>query len=185
MYRENWDNVQVAFFDPGVVGNIFFNTNGQNFLIKGVETSLVARVTTGLTLQGAASWNQSRADEFAGPAQQQSGQPRLRQADHERLQRLRQQLRAGHQPLRPDRLPERQCAADPVQPARPLRVERRRLHAVRAVRRHPQRPFLHAGRFESLRSRRPAASAPADCGSRIPLTRPTTPPSGSRRMPGT
>jgi iron complex outermembrane receptor protein len=60
IYRENWDNVQVAFFDPGVVGNIFFNTNGQNFIIKGLETSLVARVVTGLTLQGAASWNNSR-----------------------------------------------------------------------------------------------------------------------------
>jgi len=42
VYRENWDNVQVAFFNPGLVGNIFFNTNGQNFLIKGIETSLVA-----------------------------------------------------------------------------------------------------------------------------------------------
>jgi len=60
VYRENWDNVQVAFFDPGLVGNIFYNTNGQNFLIKGIETSLVARVTNELTLQGAASWNQSR-----------------------------------------------------------------------------------------------------------------------------
>jgi iron complex outermembrane receptor protein len=60
VYRENWDNVQVPFFDPGVVGNIFYNTNGQNFLIKGLETSLVARVVSGLTLQGAASWNQSR-----------------------------------------------------------------------------------------------------------------------------
>jgi iron complex outermembrane receptor protein len=60
LYRENWDNVQVAFFDPGVTGNIFFDTNGQNFLIKGVETSLVARVVPGLTLQAAASWNQSR-----------------------------------------------------------------------------------------------------------------------------
>jgi iron complex outermembrane receptor protein len=60
IYRENWDNVQVAFFDPGVVGNIFFNTNGQNFLIKGIETSLVARVVTGLTVQAAASWNQSK-----------------------------------------------------------------------------------------------------------------------------
>jgi outer membrane receptor protein involved in Fe transport len=60
LYRENWNNVQVAFFDPGVVGNIFFNTNGQNFLIKGLETSLTARVVRGLTLQGAASWNQSR-----------------------------------------------------------------------------------------------------------------------------
>jgi iron complex outermembrane recepter protein len=59
LYREEWDNVQVAFFDPGVTGNIFFDTNGQNFLIKGAETSLIARVMPGLTLQGAASWNSS------------------------------------------------------------------------------------------------------------------------------
>jgi len=59
VYREEWDNVQVAFFDPGVTGNIFFDTNGQDFLIKGFETSLVARVATGLTVQGAASWNHS------------------------------------------------------------------------------------------------------------------------------
>ena len=59
LYRENWDNVQVAFFNPGVVGNIFYNTNGQNFLIKGIETSIVARIAHGLTLQGAASWNHS------------------------------------------------------------------------------------------------------------------------------
>jgi iron complex outermembrane receptor protein len=60
VYRENWNNVQVAFFDPGLVGNIFYNTNGQNFLIKGIETSFVARVIAGLTVQGGASWNQSR-----------------------------------------------------------------------------------------------------------------------------
>ncbi|HVW67472.1 MAG TPA: TonB-dependent receptor [Steroidobacteraceae bacterium] len=60
LYRENWDNVQVAFFDPGLVGNIFYNTNGQNFVIKGVETSLVTRIVNGLTVQGAASWNNSR-----------------------------------------------------------------------------------------------------------------------------
>ncbi|GAC1456542.1 MAG: TonB-dependent receptor [Steroidobacteraceae bacterium] len=60
IYRENWNNVQVAFFDPGVIGNIFINTNGQDFLIKGIETSLIYRVVSGLTLQGAASWNQSR-----------------------------------------------------------------------------------------------------------------------------
>jgi iron complex outermembrane receptor protein len=59
VYREEWDNVQVAFFDPGVTGNIFFDTNGQNFLIKGVETSLVARPVPGLTLQAAGSWNHS------------------------------------------------------------------------------------------------------------------------------
>ena len=59
IYRENWDNVQISFFDPGLVGNIFYDTNGQDFVIKGVETSLVARVVTGLTLQAAAAWNQS------------------------------------------------------------------------------------------------------------------------------
>jgi iron complex outermembrane recepter protein len=59
-YRENWNNVQIAFFDPGLVGNIFYNTNGQDFLIKGLETSLVARVIAGLTVQGAAAWNNSR-----------------------------------------------------------------------------------------------------------------------------
>jgi iron complex outermembrane receptor protein len=60
IYRESWDNVQIEFFDPDVVGNIFYDTNGQNFVIKGIETSLVARVMSGLTVQGAASWNQSR-----------------------------------------------------------------------------------------------------------------------------
>jgi outer membrane receptor protein involved in Fe transport len=60
IYQENWNNVQISFFDPGLVGNIFYDTNGQNFVIKGIETSLVARVINGLTLQGAASWNTSR-----------------------------------------------------------------------------------------------------------------------------
>jgi iron complex outermembrane receptor protein len=60
VYRENWNNVQIAFFDPGLIGNIFFNTNGQNFEVKGVETSIVARVMEGLTVQGGGSWNQSR-----------------------------------------------------------------------------------------------------------------------------
>ena len=59
VYQENWDNVQVGFFDPGEIGNLTFDTNGQNFRVRGLETSIVARVTDGLTLQGAASWNRS------------------------------------------------------------------------------------------------------------------------------
>jgi len=59
VYQENWNNVQVPFFDPGVVGNIFYNTNGQDFRIRGIETSMEARVLNGLTLRGAAAWNQS------------------------------------------------------------------------------------------------------------------------------
>lgn len=58
-YRETWKNAQVSFLDPGVAGNVTFDTNGQNFLVKGIETSLVARVTRGLTVQGSAAWNQS------------------------------------------------------------------------------------------------------------------------------
>lgn len=60
VYRENWNNVQISFFDPGLVGNLFYNTNGQNFVVKGIETSAVVRVVSGLTVQGAGSWNQSR-----------------------------------------------------------------------------------------------------------------------------
>ncbi len=59
VYRENWDNVQTGFFDPGALGNLTFGTNGQNFRIRGVETSIIARVTHALTLQGSASWNSS------------------------------------------------------------------------------------------------------------------------------
>ncbi|HVO48618.1 MAG TPA: TonB-dependent receptor, partial [Steroidobacteraceae bacterium] len=59
VYQENWDNVQVSFFDPGVLGNVGFGTNGPNYRIRGVETSVIAVLTTGLTAQGAASWNSS------------------------------------------------------------------------------------------------------------------------------
>jgi outer membrane receptor protein involved in Fe transport len=59
VYQENWDNVQVAFFDPGVLGNVGFGTNGPNYRIRGLETSFVAEVFHGLTAQAAASWNSS------------------------------------------------------------------------------------------------------------------------------
>ena len=59
LYQENWDNVQIGFFDPGETGNLAFGTNGQNFRIRGIETSIVARVWQGLTLQGGAAWNSS------------------------------------------------------------------------------------------------------------------------------
>jgi hypothetical protein len=51
--------VQVAFFDPGVLGNVGFGTNGPNYRIRGVETSFIAVLAHGLTAQGAASWNSS------------------------------------------------------------------------------------------------------------------------------
>jgi len=59
LYREDWKNVQVAFIDPGALGNLTFGTNGANYRVKGLETQLVARVTHGLSILGSASWNSS------------------------------------------------------------------------------------------------------------------------------
>ncbi len=59
VYQENWNNVQLAFFDPGVLGNVGFGTNGPDYRIRGVETSIVGVITEGLTAQGAAAWNSS------------------------------------------------------------------------------------------------------------------------------
>ncbi len=131
VYRENWDNVQVAFFDPGLVGNIFYNTNGQNFLIKGVETSLMARVISGFTVQGCGLVEPEPADEFAAADRQQSRQRELRQADHPGLRQHRRELLRGHQPVRSGRISQCQCAADPVQCARSLRVGFGRICPVR------------------------------------------------------
>jgi iron complex outermembrane recepter protein len=60
VYREDWNNVQVAFFDPGVLGNVGFGTNGPNYRIHGLETTFVAVITEGLTAQGGAAWNTSK-----------------------------------------------------------------------------------------------------------------------------
>ena len=59
LYQENWNNVQVNFFDPGVLGNVGFGANGPNYRIRGVETSFIALIAQGLTAQGGASWNSS------------------------------------------------------------------------------------------------------------------------------
>ena len=59
LYQENWDDVQVAFFDPAVLGNVGFGTNGPNYRVRGLETSLVAVLAHGLTAQGGISWNRS------------------------------------------------------------------------------------------------------------------------------
>ena len=59
VYKEDWKNVQLAFFDPASLGNLTFNTNGANYRVKGIETQIVARVTRGLTLTGSVAWNSS------------------------------------------------------------------------------------------------------------------------------
>ena len=59
IYEEDWRNAQVSFFDPGATGELTFNTNGPNYRVRGLETSVVWRVTHGLTVQGSSAWNSS------------------------------------------------------------------------------------------------------------------------------
>jgi outer membrane receptor protein involved in Fe transport len=59
LYRENWDNVQINLFDPPTLGNVGFATNGPNYRVQGIETSFIAAIVKGLTLQGSAAWNHS------------------------------------------------------------------------------------------------------------------------------
>jgi iron complex outermembrane receptor protein len=58
LYKENWDNAQTGFFDPqGGLGNLAFATNGPSYRVKGIELTTMWRVTQGLTVDLAASWN--------------------------------------------------------------------------------------------------------------------------------
>jgi outer membrane receptor protein involved in Fe transport len=59
VYQEDWKDVQVTLFEPGLLGDLNFTTNGPNYRVRGVETELVARVTHGLTMTGTAAWNSS------------------------------------------------------------------------------------------------------------------------------
>jgi iron complex outermembrane receptor protein len=59
VYQEQWKGSQISLFDPGVTGNLTFTANGGDYKVKGLEMSVVARVTHGLTLSAGASWNHS------------------------------------------------------------------------------------------------------------------------------
>jgi outer membrane receptor protein involved in Fe transport len=58
IYQENWNHVQI---DGGASGLLTYEVilNGGNYRVRGVETSGVARVATGLTLEAGAAWNHS------------------------------------------------------------------------------------------------------------------------------
>ncbi len=74
VYQEIWSNAQTGFFDPqGGLGNLAFATNGPSYRVRGVEPSIIARVTHGLTVQASAAWNSSCTDELALPDRQRPG----------------------------------------------------------------------------------------------------------------
>ena len=171
VYRETWDNVQVAFFDPGVTGNIFFDTNGQNFLIKGIETSFVARVVTGLTLQGAASTTIRKVRTSASRSRRCATAPAP-------IARRSPTRTARSVPRAPMRRRFSSACAPAMTGASAATLPTFSSAPPTAAIHSPRRaPIPLSGQVKP-------SVIPGD-GSRIPLTRPTTPRSGWRRMPGT
>jgi len=60
LYQEQWNDVQLQFFDPAALGNLSFVTNGPNYRVRGFELQVVAQPLHGLTLQASAAWNRSQ-----------------------------------------------------------------------------------------------------------------------------
>ena len=56
-YWMQWDNVQIALYQPCCLGNTTFLVNGPDYDIKGLEAQFIARLTEGLTAQGSISYN--------------------------------------------------------------------------------------------------------------------------------
>ena len=60
LYDMRWDNVQMQFFNPLVLGNTTFAVNGPNYKVQGLELQFQARITDGLSLIGAGSLNHAK-----------------------------------------------------------------------------------------------------------------------------
>src|SRR5450631_1034892 len=58
IYQENWNNAQINVGSNGII-SYGITLNGGNYRVRGVETSGVARVTSGLTIEAGAAWNHS------------------------------------------------------------------------------------------------------------------------------
>jgi iron complex outermembrane recepter protein len=54
IYHEDWDQTQIG----GAIG-LGVTLNGGNYTVRGAETSIVARVVTGLTFEAGGAWNHS------------------------------------------------------------------------------------------------------------------------------
>ena len=60
IYQEDWKNVQTGIFAPQAgFGNLTISVNGPTYKVKGIEMSLIARATQGLTVQGSMSYNKT------------------------------------------------------------------------------------------------------------------------------
>jgi iron complex outermembrane recepter protein len=59
-YDMRWDNVQMQFFNPLVLGNTTFAVNGPNYKVDGLELQFQAKLTEGLSLIGSGSLNHAK-----------------------------------------------------------------------------------------------------------------------------
>ena len=164
IYQEDWNNVQVAFFDPGVLGNVGFGTNGPNYRIRGIETSIHRGAGSGADGAGRGFLEHQQADQLAVPDREQSRaagesgeQGRIRTADPERSE-----------PVRPDRRTERQFAAAAIQFTVAVSVDDQRIQCIRAGGRDPHRRIRSRSPAPIRRSPRARTSAPRCSGSRTP-----------------
>jgi iron complex outermembrane recepter protein len=57
LYQEDWDHAQISAFDADVIGNSVIN--GGNYRVRGLETSIVGRIMSGLSIELAAVWSHS------------------------------------------------------------------------------------------------------------------------------
>jgi len=58
IYQEDWNQAQVVVFANDVINNGVI-LNGGNYRVRGIESSGVAHVTTGLSIEAGAAWNHS------------------------------------------------------------------------------------------------------------------------------
>jgi iron complex outermembrane receptor protein len=58
IYQEDWNQTQIGEYGLGIIGG-GLTLNAGSYTVRGVETSGVARLTTGLTIDAGAAWNRS------------------------------------------------------------------------------------------------------------------------------
>ena len=59
-YYMQWDQAQIALYQPCCLGNTTFLLNGPNYTIKGIEAQFVARPFSGFTVQGSVTFNENK-----------------------------------------------------------------------------------------------------------------------------
>lgn len=60
VYEEDWKNVQIGLFDPGVLGNLTFTANGPDYRVNGFELNMEAKLPQRVSLSFSGAWNRSK-----------------------------------------------------------------------------------------------------------------------------